>query len=405
MNNNIHVLIIGGGRDIYPYLLREKYEFSLIIKRDELRPSDVKMGFRAIFTIDSNNSLGECIKIVENLNQLLKIDRVISFHDSYQILASLIANHLRLEFQFEANLVELTRNKFKTRQILRNANLSNTKSCIVNNESDIEKFLFEFGYPAILKPIDAAASRGVSKIVSKSEIKKSIRWAKSAGRDFPYTIEQFIEGEELSVESISINGCHFILAITKKYIDKKTHVEKGHLIPAPLSRDQEAEIEKYIQNVLTALGFKNGPSHTEIFYTERGPEIIETHTRIGGDHIAELVKLATGVEYSKIVADQALGFPINTNKLRLGNNKLNAVSWFKFPTSKKGIVKELNGLRNVHNIKGIKKAQFHCEPGDIITDVKHSFNRVASVISTSKNKDVAIKNAQSATIKMKVHVE
>jgi hypothetical protein len=64
-------------------------------------------------------------------------------------------------------------------------------------------------------------------------------------------------------------------------------------------------LETFTRQFLDAVQLEEGPAHTEITLTSRGPRVIESHDRPGGDRINELVRVAYDVDLKAI----ALGGP------------------------------------------------------------------------------------------------
>lgn len=119
--------------------------------------------------------------------------------------------------------------------------------------------------------------------------------------------EQYHEGPQFSVEAFSEAAGHVALAVTRKYSDPDNMVEPGHVLPTPLDADVEEAIEGHARRVLDALGVEFGPTHTEVVLTADGPRVIETHLRVGGDEIFNLVKDAVGVDMIDFQTRQAFG--------------------------------------------------------------------------------------------------
>jgi len=59
--------------------------------------------------------------------------------------------------------------------------------------------------------------------------------------------------------------------------------------------------------LLDAVSLREGPSHTELKLTSRGPRIIESHNRIGGDNITDLVRQVHGVDFERLAVGVPLG--------------------------------------------------------------------------------------------------
>lgn len=165
-------------------------------------------------------------------------------------------------------------------------------------------------FPLIIKPTDSSCSNGVTKVSCKDELPKAINRAMKASESREILIEEYIEGREISVESISFHGHHYVLVIT----DKETtgapfFVEIAHHQPSNLPSEIQIKVKKYVINILDALEIKNGASHAE-FKIDANNNIyfIEIGARGGGDYISyDLVRLSTGYDFVKGMIEVALG--------------------------------------------------------------------------------------------------
>lgn len=134
-------------------------------------------------------------------------------------------------------------------------------------------------------------------------------------------IEEYVSGQEYSVEGISYMGKHTILAMTKKYTTGEPHfIETGHLEPAPVSEEMFTHVKKVVIHALDSLGIVNGASHSEIKINDDGNiKIIEIGGRMGGDCIgSDLVYYSTGIDYVKAVIQIACGQEPDLTPLGIG---------------------------------------------------------------------------------------
>ena len=167
----------------------------------------------------------------------------------------------------------------------------------------------DFNYPIIVKPIDRSGSRGITKILNNESLEKAVSLSIKESIMGSAVIEEFVEGVEVSVESISWMGKHTVLAITDKITTNAPHfVELEHHQPSLLPKKIKDRIIDVTINTLKSLLIEYGASHSEFKITNSG-EIyaIEVGARMGGDYIgAHLVELSTGYDYIKGVIDIAL---------------------------------------------------------------------------------------------------
>ena len=234
-------------------------------------------------------------------------------------------------------------------------------------------------YPVIVKPLDRSGSRGITKVESLQGLKIAIEKAKEQGFVNKAVVEEFIDGEEYSVEYISFNGNHKFLALTKKFTTGAPNfIEKAHMQPADVDSSMLENVKKIIEHALNSLEIKFGASHSEIKIDKDGKiGIIEIGARMGGDFIgSNLVKLSTGYDFIEGVINVALGIK---PKIIISNEGY-ASSVFIF--SKKH-------LEIFKHIKKDNPSLIVYENIDKIKDVKvvDSASRFGSYILFSKNRD------------------
>lgn len=130
----------------------------------------------------------------------------------------------------------------------------------------------------IVKPADNSGSRGVDLLKNNDaeSLKNAFEYSKSFSRTGESVVEEYIEGSEVSVETMSIDGeCHVIQITDKITTGVPYFVEMGHSQPSMLSEKIKGEIAEVAKAANKALGISNGPSHTEIKVTKDGPKIVE----------------------------------------------------------------------------------------------------------------------------------
>jgi len=168
----------------------------------------------------------------------------------------------------------------------------------------------DFQFPVIVKPTDRSGSRGVMKISNWAEIEQAVERAQSESYSGEAIIEEFITGTEVSVESISWEGKHYILAITDKVTTGEPYfVELEHHQPSSLSSEIQKIIMEETRKALSAVGVKVGAGHSEFIITDTNDVYaVELGARMGGDFIgSDLVWLSTGYDFLKAVIDVSLG--------------------------------------------------------------------------------------------------
>ena len=200
----------------------------------------------------------------------------------------------------------LTANKYTMREQMRKKGVSIPAYKAVHSIDES----IDIPFPVIVKPADSGGSRGVTLIRDKRDFDMALHRALDWSPSKTALVEQFIEGREFSVESISYQGKHYVVQITDKVTSEAPFfVELAHHQPANLTEKQREEIKKLTIQMLNALKLEYGASHTEIKMDAHGvPYIIEMGARMGGDFIqSDLVRLSTGYDLVGGVLEVATG--------------------------------------------------------------------------------------------------
>lgn len=396
-----HILIIGSiplvPRKIKDY---KNVRLTLMTKSEEISEQDLNC-FEQIITLPKSASEEEWIQGALYIQKIRKIDFIGCFDEMNQYITSIIAENLNIEFHTKT-LIEQTRDKYLMRKRLHELGIDNTPFKIADSIDDIKNFSDLYGYPIILKPQNGWASVGVSIIRSENDIPAGIEWFKEHSKEEKFYLEKFLYGQEYSVEAFSENGEHKIICITKQFNNNDHMIEVGHVIPAQLAKNDEKAICNLVINVLNGLEVQNGPTHTELILTKNGPIIVETHTRLAGDLIPDLIQIGSGLDLYSLWAKQLLGESIIKEIDYIKFEKYSSI-WFK-TLNVEGVLKEVLKVDEVRNTNSVERV-YAWKSGTKLTGLKNSFSRPAYVISSNEKEETAINIAKKGIECLKFLVE
>ncbi len=206
------------------------------------------------------------------------------------------------------------RDKHLTRQALAAAGVPQPGSRKVGDVGEAQAAAREFGYPAIIKPTDLALSAGVVKVYNDEEMASAFDYVSGlkhggkAGWKPTILVEEFAEGEEISIDTAVHRGEIYPLCLAHKEVGYPPYcIEVGHYVYADEPLLQDPQLLGLLQDLHTALGFTDGITHTEIMLTADGPKVIEVNGRLGGDMIPYLGLRAAGVDTGLAAAAVACG--------------------------------------------------------------------------------------------------
>lgn len=133
-------------------------------------------------------------------------------------------------------------------------------------------------YPLIIKPADSSAGRGVVRAGNAQELDAAWDAAAPFTKTGSLLAEEELIGEEISVETVTVDGRTVVLACTEKLSTRgDAFVELGQAMPARLGGALDAEVRETAGAALKAVGYDHGIAHTEMILTTDGPRIIEVN--------------------------------------------------------------------------------------------------------------------------------
>ena len=226
-------------------------------------------------------------------------------------LAAVTVNYVAEQLGLPGNSMQCTlksTNKHLMRRAFEEGGDPSPKSVLVDAGADLSGL--QMTYPIIVKPTDRSGSRGIYKLETPDGLEEAIVTSASLGFEKKALVEEFVEGDEYSVEGISYNGEHHILTITQKFTTGAPHfIETGHFEPAPVSAETYERVKQVVTHALDSLEIRNSASHSEIKITPDGRiYLIEIGGRMGGDCIgSDLVRYSTGIDYVRAVIQVACG--------------------------------------------------------------------------------------------------
>ena len=247
-------------------------------------------------------------------------------------------------------------------------------------------------YPLIVKPRDNSGSRGVKLCRNKEELQEAIQEALQYSHLDTVLVEEYIEGQEYSIEGLHYDGKSEVIQFTEKTTTEFPYnVELAHKQPANLTENQKNDIMELISKIAQCMHFENCPSHTELKINERGIFIIETSPRLGGDFITStLVPLSTGINMEDQLLQIALGEKVDTQTGRV--EKASGVCFFCLP---RGVVKKIDPqINGVASWPGVYSFELKLKEGDEVHQITSSLNRYGEFILVDNSFD-GINNAMS----------
>lgn len=307
------LMILGGSRYALPVIDAARKLGIYTITADFL-PNNIAHKYSDEYVnvsiIDKDKTLEEAKK--------RRIDGIMSFAcDPGVVTAAYVAEKMGLPNVGPYDSVCILQNKGKFRQFLTdngfNVPVAKSYTNVDAALTDVEIF----HWPVIVKPTDSAGSKGVSKVESPANLKRSIEYALSFSLSNEFIVEDFIEQKGFSsdTDSFSIDGELKFVSFNCQRFDpnaENPYTPAAYSWPSSLSSEHQQELKNEIQRLIKLLGMKTAIYNIETRESTNGKAyIMELSPRGGGNRLAECLRYATGVDMITNMVKYSVGLPVD----------------------------------------------------------------------------------------------
>lgn len=248
-----------------------------------------------------------------------QIDGIMSFGvDPGVVSASYVQTQMGLPSFGPFESVEILQNKDKFRAFLteHGFNVPKAKGYVKAEEAMADASTWE--YPVIVKPTDAAGSKGVTRVDSAEHLKAAVDYAFDKSLSGHIIIESFIEKQGCSsdTDSFSVDGKLKFVSFNAQRFDLKAtnpYTPAAYSWPSTFTKEQEDYLTNEIQRLITLLGMKTNVYNIETRVGTNGkPYIMELTPRGGGNRLCEMLRYATGVDMITAMTRYIVGDSVPT---------------------------------------------------------------------------------------------
>ena len=271
----------------------------------------------------------------------------------------------------------------------------------------------ELSFPCVLKPTFLSASQGVLRVNSFEEFGKGCEMlsdllaeekVKKRGGDEAnwILVEEYIPGKEVSIEGIVNDGELKDLAIFDKPepLEGPIFPETIFITPTILDEHLQFPLLETAQTALQALGISKGPVHIELRINDHGNYILECAARSIGGLCSKVLEFKGGMSLEELILRSALGR--NVEKTQLIDK---AKGVMMMPTEKRGILREIHGIKAALAVKGITDLQITIKPGEMLEPLPKGDRYLGFLFAEGKDQDTVKIALQEAWLKIKVVLE
>src|SRR6201986_2685961 len=248
------------------------------------------------------------------------IDGVICVAADAPVTAAKVAQRLRIP-GLPVHVAEMACDKLAMKTCFQRARVAVPWFAEVSTPQELQRIAIERGRDLVIKPLDSRGSRGVQRVAQVEDLSKAFMLARGHSPTERVMVEQYLEGPQVSTESIVIHGvCHTPGFSDRNYEYLERYVpffiENGGDLPSHLPADIQQKVKDLVGRAAAAMGVTNGTVKGDIVVHKGEPYVIELAARLsGGFFCTREIPLNTGVDFIGAAIRVALGEPVNEDEL------------------------------------------------------------------------------------------
>ena len=284
-----------------------------------------------------------------------------------------IAQELGLPWYIDAQTAENVSKKSYMKKIFWDNGVPTTKYVILDKLD--ESKIAHLSYPIIVKPVDAYSSRGVCKVMNIEELRAAFDVAVNISRTKTAIVEEFAEGDEITVDVYVEEGKAHVLCLSNIYKigeDGKFIINRSR-IPADVSEDIAAQIADTAQKIADAFGLKNNPMLIQLISDGKKINVVEFCARTGGGIKFLMIKKNSGFDVVKAVADLTLGLKPHVGEIK----KSESLTVNEFIYCRPGVLERVEGFDELLAEGIAAECSVFKTPGVQFDEIRSSGDRLA----------------------------
>jgi biotin carboxylase len=348
---NLKKAIVLGGTDDHIRLieiLKDKGYYTVLIDYFENPPAK---NFADEHIRESTLDINKITALAKELNPDLVITACI---DQSLLTMAYVCEKLKLSCHISYQIaLELTNKAIMKQKFVENQIPSSGFFILENSSKNIN---IDLKYPLVVKPADANSSKGITKVLNSNGIDAAIEYAYSFSRSKKVIVEEFVEGEEFSVDIAITDFEPTILLLTKNIklaINPNNFTIAQSLYPATYDDSILNKIKEIAKKLTLCFGLKNGPMLIQLLYDGENISVVEFSARIGGGSKHHFIKKMTGFD----LLDWYVNLLINEIK-EIEVHQMYKFGSMNYIYAKNATINEFNGFDTLKN-KGIIEQFFY----------------------------------------------
>ncbi|MFB7929535.1 ATP-grasp domain-containing protein [Streptomyces sp. NPDC056039] len=344
-------------------------------------------------------------RVAEVLGRTPELRGLISSTDTWTLAGADLAGRFALP-GLDPEVLRFTRDKAAVRNRLHEAGLTRGRAAeAAGPQTEARELLLkEVGLPAILKDTAGTGSQNVWLVRDEEELDRALREAAEQPLKGRLFAEPYFGGPVYSAETLTWAGRTRLLGVSSRLMSAEPRFrEEITAFPVAFPEGQGASLERWLDEVLGAVGYTDRFAHVEFVLTGDGPEVVEINPRIGGALVGEGLCRALGVNVYEAMIEAALGRRPGLMDAELPGGP--AVAFVLGYPAEPGVFTGVAGLDRLADLPGSPAWYPVRQVGDVVEHLSDSRGYAGIVYAEAETAELATHRAVAAANALRVLTE
>ena len=229
-------------------------------------------------------------------------------------------------------------------------------------------------YPVLVKPVDNSGSRGITICRNHVDLEHAVAVGIKASKSGKVLIERYIEGPEVTVFWIFMNGNYCISAFGNRHVKNNQGndvipLPVGYTFPSVFLEKYRAEVEDKCKRMFRFLGLKNGMMFMQCKVEGGTCYLYDLGFRLTGSLEYKIIEKASGYNPLEMIICHSLSGSMGDKDISsLANPEFKEPAFNVSCLCKSGRIKEIVGVEEVKAIPGVLDVVLGHVAGETITE-------------------------------------
>jgi len=394
-NGEKTLMLLGGLRYLIP-VISAAHELGHRVVTCDYIPGNIAHKYSDEFRNVSVLDKEAVLRVAEELD----IDGIMSFAvDPGVETASYVAEKMGLNFQGSHDSVRILQNKDLFRKYLADNGFNVPGAHCFKDAAEALENADNLTYPVIVKPVDSAGSKGVSRVDSSELYGSAVAYAAQESHCGRIIVEEFLEADGYSSDSecFTVDGKLVFCSFSDQRFDPQANnpfTPSAYSWPPTMPVWAQNELREEIQRLVSLLGLRTGIYNVETRLAKNGRTyIMEMSPRGGGNRLAEMLRIACGVDLIKNAVCDALG----DNMSDICNPEYKGyLAEVILHSERDGVFRKLDVASEM--LPRIVETDLWVSPGDMVRGFKGANNAIGTLVvrfDTAEQLESAMANIPS----------